>query len=257
MYCKLSTLRDTLSPAEDIKNSRLVEHIETATAWVDSLYPRISPFGVVVPIDGEVDELVAGNAFALPDADPQATSGFDIVRASDGAEERTIPLLASPKFTHPMFDTVFFEHYSVHRYRQTEGGFGSLSTGRRYGITDNEPRHFQLNDEITDASASLVLFDNDLPVPLIRNGTQILLGPPPLIQRAALLYAQYLAWTERRNKGVQVDNDYVRRILFEAEETLQVKKPTVKADAFPQSGIATAKPHPLISLSRSSQRIVL
>lgn len=256
MYCKLSTLRESLL-ADDIKNSDLVGFIETASAWVDSLYPRIAPFGGMVPIPGDVDELVAGNAFALPTADPQAMSGFDLVRASGDVDGRVITLLAPPKFIHPAFDTVYFENYSVEEYRQTSPGLGRIYFDGSFGSRSNQAKNWQLKDEITNGSMALELFDNGLPVPPIRAGTQILLGPPVLIQRATLLYAQYLTWNGRRNKGADVDNDYVRRILFEAEETLMVVKPTSKADDFPQTGIATAKPHPLISLARSSQRIVL
>lgn len=267
MYTKLSTLRDDLD-ANDVRNSRLMEFIEIASAWVDSLYPLISPFGSMQAIAGDVDALVASDPYAVPTVDPQAASGFEIVRADGRVEGRVVHLVAAPKFAHAAYETIFFENYSVQNNRDI-GSFGYGGLGFSYGREN--ARHLQLAADIDSNSTSLELFDNGVVVPpIIRAGTQILLGPPPLIQRATLLYATYLGLSPRLTKRVNIENSQVRRYLFEAEETLMVRKASANnissskkegdmsvSESFPQTGIATARPHPLISISRQSQRIVL
>ena len=264
MYCKLSKLRRDLD-ANDVRNSDLVDYIIDASAWVDSLYPRISPFGGMVPIEDDVDALVAGDAFAVPDTDPQATSGFDVVRATGAVEGRVVHLLAAPKYAHQAYETIFFENYSVQQNRDV----GSYGSGGFFG--QDNARHLQLKNDIDSSSRSLELFDNGVVIPpIIRAGTQILLGPPPLIQRACLLYAMYLGSSSKLNRRDNIESTRIRRFLFEAEEFLMVKKHSANnvsssakegdmsvSESFPQTGIATARPHPLISISRQSQRIVL
>ena len=224
--------------------------IQAAGAWVDSLYPLLAPFGTTsfkrTSRDGGVD----ATTLDVPSVDYEDKEV--------GEFERHM-IVETPSFPEPeevegnitvevkLKDDIAHRHL---RYARVFFAMPSVESGRvklrgRTKQRADQPS-FWLEESVSSGDTLKITTETSGYVP--DKGEFLVLGTPPLIRRAASLYARYYLYTMGQNFAVIEETE---KVLWEAENTLAISRTMDRHGRVTTGSAARAKPHPDIYLPAS------
>ena len=218
---EVKSVLPTVRPDSIASDSEVGDLVDQASAWIDSVYPRVAPFADIG--DGNFREI----AISADSAEDSTVIQIEADGGRDTISANSQFMLSSTDLSQISgFEDEFGESSGLLDYGGTRGRIPPAPDfGRDYNV-------YKVSADVADGD-SQVSFSRGLRFPVYA-GQHILLGTPPLIRRATIMMSNY--WAVITGPNINMDED-TRAYYREIHRILQIKKEGRQANAKPHNKI--------------------